>query len=89
MTSTFTPKGLSGAEQETLWCLFFHGPVWDGNLPSKQGRSDLVERGLADRHDGWNWLTSDGAILAIDLGLGRRKDAAEQKAARDRRSPRP
>jgi hypothetical protein len=64
---------------DTLWCLFAHGPTWDGNVPSKAGRDQLVELGLANRHDGWQWLTDDGAIAAIDAGYGDRKDAWERK----------
>lgn len=71
-----TPKPLTGAEQDTLWCLFRHGPTWDGEVPSKAGRSGLVERGLADRGDGWNWLTSDGTRIALEIGMGDRKEKA-------------
>lgn len=69
-----TAQPLTGAEYDTLWCLFRHGPTWDGNLPSKAGRSGLVDRGLADRGNGWNWLTSDGTLLAIEIGMGERKE---------------
>lgn len=77
-------RPLSGAATETLWCLFALGPTEDGNLPNKSGRDDLVDRALADRGDGWNWLTRDGVFLALGVGFDRKKE----KAQRDRRIPR-
>jgi hypothetical protein len=68
-------KPLSGAEHDTLWCMFKNGPTWDGNLPSKSGRDALVEAGFAERFDGWNWLTFEGVTLALDQGLGRKKES--------------
>ena len=38
--------------------------TWDGNLLSKDARDELVRRGLAQRWNGWNWLTQDGVALA-------------------------
>jgi hypothetical protein len=70
----FKAYGLSSAESEVLWCMFRNGPTWDGDLPSKTGRDGLVEYGLAERFDGWNFLTFAGTTLAIDLGHGRRKE---------------
>lgn len=75
---SISPEPLSGAEWETLWCLFKHGPTWDGNLPSKAGRTELVERGFADRGHGWNWLTTDGVLLAVEIGMGGRKERENQ-----------
>lgn len=72
--NAITINPLSGAALDTLWCLFAHGPTEDGDVPSKSGRDELVSRGLADRHCGWQWLTSDGAIASIDAGYGERKD---------------
>ena len=54
------PSGMSGAAKEVLWCLFLHGPTWDGDLPSKSGRNDLVEYKLADRGQGFQWVTRTG-----------------------------
>jgi hypothetical protein len=70
---------LSDGAVETVWCLFLHGPTWDGNLPSKAGRDQLVEYGYAERFEGWNWLTFEGVTLATGLGYGRRKDARQRK----------
>jgi len=38
-------------------------PTWDGDLPSKVTRDELVRQGLVERHDGWNWLTNEGLKL--------------------------
>lgn len=75
MTFKFSAAGLTGAEHDVLWCLFLHGPTWDGNIPSKVGRSNLVENGYAERRDGWNWLTFEGVTLALDMGMGKKKEA--------------
>ena len=77
-------RPLSGAATDTLWCMFALGPTQDGDLPSKSGRDDLFNSGLADRGDGWNWLTRDGVFRAIGEGFDRKKE----KAQRDRRIPR-
>lgn len=68
---------LSGREYETLWCLFYHGPTWDGDIPSKCGRDDLVERNWAFRYDGWQALTPEGLTAAIELGMDRKKDKVQ------------
>jgi hypothetical protein len=57
--------------EETLWQLFKNGPTWDGNMISKSHRSDLTDMGYADRGDGWNWLTTEGVLLCLELGMGR------------------
>lgn len=64
---------LTGAESEVLWCLFKHGPTWDGNIPSKTGRTDLVSKGLVAQAEGWNWLTTEGVTIALARGLHFRK----------------
>ncbi len=66
---------LSGAEREVLWCLFKHGPTWDGDIPSKSGRTELVSKGYVAQAEGWNWLTTEGGTLAIARGLHLRKGA--------------
>jgi len=61
---------LSGACVDTLVALVEKGPVWDGNIPSKSGRDDLIDRGLAVRvvantaDEGW----SDGYTAATYAG---------------------
>ena len=42
--------------------------TWDGNLISKQYRDELVEVGLAEKRNGWNFLTAKGVQYLIDLG---------------------
>ncbi len=37
---------LSGAEIDTLVALIEHGPVEDGDVPSKSARNDLIMKGL-------------------------------------------
>ena len=56
---------LTGAEKDTLIALVEQGPLWDGDVPSKQGRDSLVQRGLAARvvvkgEDGWQAATYAG-----------------------------
>lgn len=52
------------------------GPAWDGNLVSKEGRTELVKLGIAQRvrRDACglavNELTEDGWHLAVDLHPG-------------------
>lgn len=66
---------------DDLRCLFFHGPTWDGNVPSKSGRDDLVRMGLAARGNGWQWLTPAGIQACFDNGIHVEK---ERREARDR-----
>lgn len=79
MSSINLPQGLTGASQDVLWQLFRNGPTWDGDVASKSGRSDLVDLGYADRGDGWNWLTTPGVLLALELGFGSRKEKAQRQ----------
>ena len=41
--------GLDSGQREVLKQLLFQGPVWDGNVPSKAARDDLIRYGLAVR----------------------------------------
>lgn len=82
MTKIIPPTPLTGAEIETLWCLFAHGPTWDGEVPSKAGRSALFDRGLVQRYEGWNWLTDEGVRTAVEIGLGEKKDKWQRERAR-------
>jgi hypothetical protein len=63
--ATVTYHELTGAGRDVLMQMFLKGPVWDGNLIAKSGRSELVEAGLAKRAHGWQWLTDQGAIVAV------------------------
>jgi hypothetical protein len=40
---------LDSGQREVLRQLLFQGPVWDGNVPSKRARDDLLDYGLATR----------------------------------------
>lgn len=56
---------LTGSETDTLIALVEQGPLWDGDVPSKQGRDSLVQRGLAAKvvvkgEDGWQAATYAG-----------------------------
>lgn len=58
---------LTGAEKDTLIALVEQGPLWDGDVPSKQGRDSLVRRGLAVKvvvkgEDGWQAATTRAAM---------------------------
>jgi hypothetical protein len=65
---------LSGAAREVMRCLFIHGPTWDGDIPSKNGRGELVGAGLAEHAFGFAWLTRDGIQVALDFRLDREKE---------------
>ena len=54
---------------EVLMQLFVQGPTWDGNLISKDARDALVIAGLAERWNGWNFLTQEGVEAAVAGGL--------------------
>lgn len=45
-----------------------HIHVWDGNLISKTARDRLCHYGLADRAEGFNFLTKAGIIAAVASG---------------------
>ncbi len=57
---------LSAAAKDVLGQLFMSGPVWDGNVSSKQGRGELVLAGLALHEHGFAFLTSEGVKVAIE-----------------------
>lgn len=57
---------LSGAEKDVL--LQLTKVTWDGNLASKQGRSDLVTKGLASQYEGFQVISNHGLILLQALG---------------------
>lgn len=70
-------------EKEALQQLFFNGPTWDGDLVSKAGRTGLVDRGYAERCNGWQQLTSAGFQLAVRAGLGDDKERRDNRRRRD------
>lgn len=74
-----TMMALSSSAAETLRCLFFHGPTWDGNVPSKSGRDELVNMGLAQCGKGWQWLTRAGIDVCFGNGIHDEKDRRESR----------
>jgi len=69
MTDSTPPasQSLSGAAEDVLRALAKRGPLEDGDLPSKVGRSELLEAGLVQCDDGANWLTESGKALADSM----------------------
>jgi hypothetical protein len=67
-------ESMNAAERDTLRCLYNNGPVWDGDLPSKTGRDELVKKGFAvrvivKRGPGYNACTPLGAEALQIRGL--------------------
>lgn len=60
-------------DNDTLLCLFLHGPTYDGDVPSKTQRDELFEAGLISRAKGFQWLTDAGVVFAISLGYEAKK----------------
>ncbi len=59
-----------GAELDSLTAMVIQGPVFDGDLPSKAGRSELIDHDLAFRtvragEDGYNAITSLGRDVFV------------------------
>lgn len=57
---------LGNAAKDVMMQCFVKGPMWDGNVSSKTGRGELVERGLAEHAFGWCWLTHAGVRMAVE-----------------------
>jgi len=70
---------LTAAAADVLRCLFFHGPTWDGNVPSKTGRDELVDMKLAQRGQGWQWLTRAGMDICFANGIHHEKERRESR----------
>lgn len=76
----------SGAMLDTLVAMIEQGPLWDGNVPSKIGRNELVALGLGARvlrkgEDGFTGAT----YLALEVYchyFGKSDTVAEAKAFR-------
>ena len=74
---------VSGDEKEVIRCLFFYGPTFDGDIPSKVGRDSLYTKKYIDRSFGYNWLTNEGIDFAINtLELDRAKDKWHNEKSR-------
>lgn len=64
---------------EALWQMFKDGPIWDGDLVSKDARNWLVLNDMAARASGFNFLTADGVDMAVSLEMHRRKEKERHK----------
>ena len=58
---------LPSAELEALWQLLM--TVWDGYVISKYARDILVQMGLAERLNGWQFITRQGMAVLDTYGL--------------------
>ncbi len=56
-------------KNEVMMQLFVFGPTWDGNLVSKSERDDLLDAGLIERYEGWQWLNKDGIKAALSADV--------------------
>ena len=76
------PHGLTGGEIDTLRKLARAYPVGveDGDIPSKAGRSDLIQRGFARYDNGINYATREGVIAEAGSPppAGSRADIADR-----------
>jgi hypothetical protein len=66
MKMEFKASPLSSAAKEVMGQMFLNGPIWDGNLVSKEGRASLVAAGLAFQVRGFTSLTPEGVVVAIE-----------------------
>lgn len=67
-------ESFDGGERDTFHALMRHGPVWDGDIPSKTGRDELLTLGLAVRcclksAHGYTALSYLGGTFCELLGL--------------------
>jgi hypothetical protein len=74
--------GMSSGARECLQQLFLNGPTWDGDLASKNGRSELYKQGFVFIWNGWQSLTEAGMKFAVDVML---LDQVKEKRDRERR----
>lgn len=59
-------QAMSGAERDCICVGYQHGPLFDGDVPSKSGRDSLLEKGYMAKvvvkgEDGYNACTHKGA----------------------------
>lgn len=77
---------MTGAQTDTLVALVENGPLWDGDVPSKAGRDDLIAQGLAVRvvmrlQDGYTAATQAGAAKYKEI-FGNEDTLEQAKAFR-------
>ena len=76
----------SGAIRDVLKCLFFHGPTWDGNIASKNGRGELCRAGLAWHEHGYASLTPEGVRTAVEWPIADLVRRHDQRWVKKRRA---
>lgn len=59
-------RGMNGAERDCILAGYKHGPLFDGDVPSKTGRDSLISMGYMAKvvvkgEDGFNACTHKGA----------------------------
>lgn len=59
-------QAMDGGERDCLFAAYRHGPLFDGDVPSKAGRNSLLEKGYMAKvvvkgEDGFNACTNKGA----------------------------
>lgn len=59
-------EDLTGAEVDTLCTLWEKGPLEAGDVPSKQGLHDLINKGLVKQ-----WSNQAGDYYGVDSGIGK------------------
>jgi hypothetical protein len=69
-------QSFTSCERDTLRAAFKHGPLWDGDVPSKKGRDTLLDLGYIEKvivkgEFGFNACTySGGTAYKIMEALG-------------------
>ena len=79
-------QAIRGDELDTLRCAFEKGPLWDGDVPSKSARDQLVDDGLMEKvvvkgEDGFNACTYRGAWAYRLIRVGAMQAAREDDHA--------
>lgn len=77
-------QAMTFPEQETLECAFKHGPIFDGGVPSKSARTQLVTEGFMSKvvvkgEDGFNACTYKGASAYRIIEVMRKAEEARRK----------
>ena len=59
-------QAMNGVERDCIRAGYNHGPLFDGDVPSKSGRDSLLEKGYMSKvvvkgEDGYNACTHKGA----------------------------
>lgn len=80
---------LSGAAKDVLICLCKHGPTYDGDVPSKVGRDELLDKQMAakivlkNNEQGYQAATYKGSHVYRAGYLEPRKEAVRQAVGPD------